>query len=99
MQSHFRFDDDEKKDQPYRQGPKATSSRASQQRASQQLDHSQTRISMFFGRALSADVGTRSDDADATSSASMSDDEEEDPLDRCADVDFSSIGIDDDVSD
>jgi hypothetical protein len=54
---------------------------------------------MFFGRALSADVGTRSDDADAMSSASMSDDEEEDPLDRCADVDFSSIGIDDDVSD
>ena len=99
MQAHFGFDNGEIKERPYRQGPKPASSRASQQRASQDLDHSQTRISMFFGRALSADVGTRSDDADAMSSASMSDDEEEDPLDRCADVDFSSIGIDDDVSD
>ena len=48
---------------------------------------------------MSGDVGTRSDDADARSSASLSDDEEEDPLDRCADVDFNTFGEDDDVSD
>jgi hypothetical protein len=56
---------------------------------------------MFFARSdsLSADVDTRSDDADAMSSASLSDDEEEDPLDRCTDVDFNPIAGDDNVSD
>ena len=100
MQTHFGFDDDEIKDRPYRQGPKPAASRASQLRASQQLDHSQTRISMFFPRSLSADVGARAHDAEGDMSlGSQSDDEEENPLDRCDDVDFTYVARDDDVSD